>query len=498
MAFEINRRKFVRSTVAAGLFSVVPRHVLGGPGYVAPSEKITLAHIGMGTQGFSELGALLEDPQVQIVAVCDPNTDSSDYVEWGKHSIRACIRKYLDNPSWREGDDGCPGGREVGREVVDTYYARQRGADNYRACTAYADFRELLAQEADLDAVKIMTPDHLHATIAVAAMKQGKHVMVHKPLANRLYEGRLVVETARQTQVATHLLAYGSGTGNGKIAQCIKDGMIGRLREIHNWTNRPVWPQYTELPTETPPIPQGFDWDLWLGPAVARPYHPHYTHTVFRGWFDFGGGSMADMGIYSLWPIFTALEVGVPASAEAWATHTCAIHDNVSRPTANDFSYPTACTLRFGFAATESMPAWELFWYDGGMKPRLPDELEAQDIQLEREGILYLGDAGAILAGFLGQEPQLLAQGKRQLLEIGEVAERAPRRYGSWQQAVRGGDPSPGNFLNAAAITDTVNLGTVALRAGRKVLFDSQQMKITNADDANRYLYREYRPGWEL
>jgi len=271
VAFEINRRKFVRSAVAAGLFSVVPRHVLGGPGYVAPSEKITLAHIGMGTQGFSELGALLEDPQIQIVAVCDPNTDSSDYVEWGKHSIRACIRKYLDNPSWREGDDGCPGGREVGREVVDTYYARQRSADNYRACTAYADFRELLAQEADLDAVKIMTPDHLHATVAIAAMKQGKHVMVHKPLANRLHEGRLVVETARQTQVATHLLAYGSGTGNGKIAQCIKDGMIGRLREIHNWTNRPVWPQYTELPTETPPIPPGFDWDLWLGPEADRP-----------------------------------------------------------------------------------------------------------------------------------------------------------------------------------------------------------------------------------
>ena len=165
MGFEIDRRKFMGSAVAAGVFTIVPRHVLGGPGYVAPSDKITLAHIGMGTQGFNELGYLLEDPHIQIVAVCDPNTDSSDYVEWGKHSIRGCIRSYLGNPSWREADTGCPGGREVGREVVDTYYANNRGAEKYRACSAYADFRELLEQEKDVDAVKIMTPDHLHATM---------------------------------------------------------------------------------------------------------------------------------------------------------------------------------------------------------------------------------------------------------------------------------------------------------------------------------------------
>ena len=167
-----------------------------------------------------------------------------------------------------------------------------------------------------MDAVKIMTPDHLHASIAIAELKKGKHVMVHKPIANRMYEGRLAVETARKTKLVTHLLAYGSGAGNGRIASRIKEGVIGPLREVHNWSNRPVWPQYTEIPTDRPPIPKGFDWDLWLGPALDRPYHPHYTHTVFRGWYEFGGGSMADMGIYSLWPVFTELELGAPLSAE--------------------------------------------------------------------------------------------------------------------------------------------------------------------------------------
>jgi hypothetical protein len=506
MASKLTRRTFVGSAVASSVFTIVPRHVLGGTGHVAPSDKITLAHIGMGTQGFRELAGLLAAPEVQIVAVCDPNTDSSDYVEWGKHGIRNQLRNLLGNPSWREGQSGCPGGREVGREVVDTYYAKQRGGENFAACAAYADFRELLEQEQDLDAVKVMTPDHLHATVAIAAMKKGKHVLMHKPIANRLYEGRRVVETARQTKVATHLLAYGSGSGNGLIAQRIKQGVIGPLCEVHNWTNRPVWPQYTAIPQDRPPVPQGLDWDLWLGPAVDRPYHPHYTHTVFRGWYDFGGGSLADMGIYSLWPVFTALELGVPVSVEAWATHTCVIEDCVSRTAVNDFAYPTACNIRLHFAAQAAGSELDLFWYDGGMKPRLPREIEAHQVEMGREGILFVGETGAILAGFHGQDPQLFAQGQRvPLWKDGVPAPAdAPRRNAAgsrqnpWLDAILGGEPSPGSFPNAAAITDAVNLGTVALRAGRKVLFDSETMKITNHPAANKYLVREYRSGWEL
>ena len=506
MTLTFDRRSFMGSAVASGIFTVVPRHVLGGTGYVAPSDRIRLAHIGMGTQGFRELGGLLAAPEVQIVAVCDPNTDSDDYVEWGKNGIRNQIRNYLGKPTWREGNNGCPGGREVGREVVDTYYKNHRSEEHFKACSAYADFRELLEKEKDLDAVKIMTPDHLHGPISIAAMKKGKHVLMHKPVANRLHEGRLAAETARKTKVATHLLAYGSGTGNGQIAERIREGVIGRLREIHNWTNRPVWPQYTEIPTDTPPVPKGFDWDLWLGPALDRPYHPHYTHTVFRGWYDFGGGSMGDMGIYSLWPVFMALDLGVPLSAQAWATHSCAIVDLVSRPVTNDFSYPAACTLRFKFAPGADRPALDLFWYDGGMKPRLPEEIEAYDIEMSREGILFVGDEGAILAGFHGQDPQLFAKGKREslwkegdpTLDVRGGRRGSGERHNPWLDAVKGGEPSPGSFPNAASITDTVNLGAVALRAGKKVLFDGENMTITNMPDANKYLYREYRKGWEL
>lgn len=499
MPAKINRRRFVGTSAAAAAVSVVPRHVLGGAGQTAPNDKINLAHIGMGTQAIRELGALLAEPQIQIVAVCDPNQQSYDYVEWGKDEIRNRIRNYLGDSAWGAGQPGCPGGREIGRLVIEAHYARQRGRGSFKGCRTYADFREMLEKENSLDAVKIITPDHTHATLAIAAMKKGRHVAMHKPIANRLYEGRRVLEVARSTGVATHLLAYGSGRENGRIVREIRQGVIGALREVHNWTNRPVWPQYAEIPREQPPIPEGFDWQLWLGPERDRPYHPHYTHTVYRGWYDFGGGSMADMGIYSLWPVFTGLELDSPLSAEAWATHTCAIVDGVSRPVQNDFAYPVGCTVRLKFGPRKDMPAVDLFWYDGGMRPRLPAELEAQGVdtaQMGREGIMYVAEEGTILAGFNGQNPRLFTKGKQQPLIFSASAEADEPRNG-WLAAFRG-EPSPGSFLSTGPITDAVNLATVALRAGQKVEFDSRAMKLTNLPSAEKYLYREYREGWEL
>ncbi len=499
MPSKINRRKFVGASAATAALSVVPRHVLGGAGHTAPSDKINLAHIGMGTQSFRELARLLAEPQVQIVAVCDPNRQSNDYVEWGKNEIRNRVRKYLGDSSWGEGQTGCPGGREIGRLVIEAQYARERGASSYKGCRTYADFREMLEKETDIDAVKILTPDHTHAHLAIAAMKKGKHMAMHKPIANRLDEGRKVLDVARSAQVSTHLLAYGSGRENGRIVREIRRGVIGSLHEIHNWTNRPVWPQYAEIPRERPPVPKGFDWELWLGPERDRPYHPHYTHTVYRGWYDFGGGSMADMGIYSLWPVFTGLELDSPLSAEAWATHTCAIVDGVSRPVKNDFAYPIGCTLRLKFGPRKDLPAVDLFWYDGGMKPRLPAELEAQGVdtgQIGREGTMYVGEEGTILAGFNGQNPRLFTKGRQEPLVFSADAP-ADEPGNPWLAAFRG-QPSPGTFLKAGPITDAVNLGTVALRAGQKVLFDSRAMKLTNLPSAEKFLYREYREGWEL
>src|SRR5262249_47656225 len=207
---------------------------------------------------------------VQVVAVCDVEKDGAHYLEWGKGQVRNVIRRIIGEPKWREGNDHVPGGREVGKEVVETYYAKQRGKDQYKGCTTYADFRELLDREKDVTAVKVMTPDHTHAAIAIAALKGGKNVIVHKPLSNRVLEARAVIEAARSGKIATHFMPASEGAGQKQAVDMVRNGAIGTLREIHNWSMRPMWPQFPTLPTDTPPVPAGFDWTLWLGPSTDR------------------------------------------------------------------------------------------------------------------------------------------------------------------------------------------------------------------------------------
>ena len=506
----VSRRKFIAAGgAAAAAFTIVPRHVLGGAGFVAPSEKITVAHIGCGTEGLREMPDMLRLPEVQIVAVCDPVKESHDYVDWSKDGLRATIAEALGKPDWRRGAPGIPGGRDVAKEVIETYYASQRRSDKFNGCAAYADFRELLEKEKDVNAVKIMTPDHLHATIAIAAMKQGKHVMMHKPIANRLQETRLVLETARKTKVATHFLPASDGANIREIKGWIDAGAIGRLREIHNWSNRPVWPQYATIPTDTPPIPAGFDWSLWLGPSLDRPYHPHYTHAVFRGWYEFGGGALADMGHYSLWPVFTLFELDAPVMVESRPSHLCTLADNVSVKIKNDYSFPAACTIRFKFAAKGARPPLDLFWYDGSMRPPTPEELEADNKDLPTEGMMFVGDKGKILAGFRGDDPHIIPEKKMQEYRAAEKlpgAGRQPqpsqarRDAGAlWVAACKGGQPTYGDFLLAGPISDAFTLAAVSLRlGGKRLLFDAASGKVTNLPEANKCLTREYRPGWEL
>ena len=500
---NINRRKFLGAAATTFAFTVVPRHVLGGPKYVAPSDKITLANIGCGTQGLKEMLGLLPNPDIQFVSVCDPERDDTNYVDWSKYGIRDRIRRFLENPIWGEGVDGIRCGREVAREIIETYYAKNRSSESYKGCSSYADFRELLEKEKDLDAVKVMTPDHLHATISIAAMKRGCHVVMHKPIANRLYEARLVIETARKTGVATHSLAWQGRNliDLGLVRDWILDGAIGTLREVHNWTNRPVWPQWPTYPTERPPIPKSFDWDLWLGPVPDRPYHPNYTHAVFRGWYDFGGGSLADMGNYSLWPVFRTFNLGAPISIEANLTTTCAIIDHVSGRQRNDVSFPLSCTIHFKFPARRGRPPLDIFWYEGGMKPPTPEELEMDNKEMAREGMMFVGDNGKILGRYNGGNPQIIPEKKmREYQGAQKTTQEEVRRGGviDWVEAFKGGKPSLGNFVNARAIAETTCLGAVALRAGRKIEYDSKSMKITNIADANKYLIWDYRKGWEL
>jgi hypothetical protein len=240
---------------------------------------------------------------------------------------------------------------------------------------------------------------------------------------------------------------------------------------------------------------------------VDRPYHPNYTHAVFRGWYEFGGGSIADMGHYSLWSVFTVFDLGAPESVEAWSSHTCSIVDQVSRPLKNDVSFPAANTVRFRFAARGDRPALDLYWYDGGMRPRTPEELEEDRRALSPEGMMFVGDGGRILAGFRGENPRIIPERRMKDYQGAETetSSRGRRegrgtgdRNNVWLDAFRGGERSPGDFLNAGPLTEAANLAGVAIRAGGKIVYDHESMKITNRPEANRYLYREYRKGWEL
>lgn len=507
----LSRRKFIATGgAAAAAFTIVPRHVLGGAGYTPPSEKITLACIGFGTQAIREIGGILARPEVQIVSVCDVEKDGVNYLEWSKNDVRNTIRKLIDEPKWREGSDHAPGGRDVGKEVVETYYAKQRGKDRFKGVTTYADFRELFEKEKDVTAVKIMTPDHTHATIALAALKKNKNVIMHKPLANRLLEGRAVIEAARSRNIATHFMPASEGAAQKQAIEMVNNGAIGALREIHNWSMRPMWPQFPTLPTDTPPIPKDFNWDLWLGPALERPYHPNYTHTNFRGWFDFGGGSIADMGHYSLWPIFQLLDLDSPISVESTPSHICQVSDHICSRIKNDYSFPAACTVRMRFAAKGSRPALDIYWYDGGIKPPVPDELMAENKELAEEGMLFVGDKGKILGGFRAENSEIIPAEKmrayrkeKNLPETGsrerDGAAMRAGRDAAWVNAFKGGPRSYGDFQLGGPITDMMNLAAISLRLGGKRLrFDSASAKITNIPEANKLLTREYRPGWEI
>jgi hypothetical protein len=497
---KINRREFLGSAATASLaLTIVPRQVIGGQGFVAPSDKITLGYIGCGTQGIREMASLLQNQDIQIVAVCDPNKFTTDYVDWSSNSIRDSIRTTLGDNTWGQWIKGIPGGRDIGQELVQKYYSKTRGTGNYKGCASYEDFRELLEKENDINAIKIMTPDHLHAAVAIASMKKGKHVVTHKPIANRMKEALLTIDTAQKTGMVTHLLAWSKRPEYDLINRWIKEGRIGRLKEIHNWSNRPVWPQWQANPTERVAVPEGFNWDLWLGPVPERPYHPDYTHAVFRGWYDFGAGSIADMGHYSLFPLFLTLGINASAiSADAYATTTCTLKNNVATGVKNEVAFPLSCIIRFKFPDIAAMPAFDLFWYDGGMKPATPDELLAGGESLSAEGLMFVGDKGRIIGQFRGENPVLYIKGKKIMPEenISEPADAESRDI--WITSMKNNTQSPGSFQNARNITETILLGAVALRAGRRVEYDPAKVQITNYPEADKFLTRVYRKGWEL
>jgi predicted dehydrogenase len=504
----LSRRKFLgRSAAAAFGFCIVPRHVLGGVGYVPPSDKINIAFIGVGAQGLRVMLRFLREPDVQGVAVCDVCKFADNYPQWDTHEFCKSVRKLLGVDSgwdWLSPDQpiqlthalrvtGGVAGREPCQKIVDGYYASESRSGEYHGCAAYVDFRELLEKQKDLDAVVVCTTDNLHAAVSAAAMKKGKHVFCQKPLTHTIYEARRIAQIARETGVATQIAVANQASEDTRLlCEWIWAGAIGPVREVANWSSRPFWPQGLERPMDTEAVPEGLDWNLWLGPAPERPYNQAYAPFSWRGWIDFGCGALGDMGSYSFDTIFRVLKLEAPVSVEASST------DRYGE------TYPAASIIHFDFPARGDMPSVKFTWYDGGLKPPQPEELAASPppqtgSEEDNEGLLFIGDRGKILCRFNGAHPQLIPEAKMSSFQQPpKTLPRSPGNEREWLDACKGGKVKPGgNFEFSGTVTETLLLGDVAICSGQKLAWDRASMKV-DSDAAQKYVRPERRSGWEL
>jgi predicted dehydrogenase len=453
----IPRRTFLGCTVVATTaFTIVPRHVLGGKGVTPPSDKLNIAGIGIGGMGQNNLAASESE---NIVALCD----------------------------------------------VDSDYAAKT-FNKYPHARRYKDFRVLLDQQKDLDAVIVATPDHTHAVIALAAIQRGKHVYVQKPMTHSVYEARILTEAARRHKVMTQMGNQGhSGDGVRLICEWIWDGAIGPVREVHAWTNRPVWPQGIEVerPKETPAPPVSLDWDLWIGPAPYRPYHPTYHPNSWRAWWDFGTGSLGDLGCHVIDPIFWALKLKYPVSVEGCISTYWGQFWKKTEP--KNETYPRSTIVRYRFPARDGMPEVKMTWWDGGMMPPRPEELEeGRRMGDEDGGVLFIGDKGILMCGCYGRSPRLIPESRmRAYQQPAKVLDRIPKgdegHEQDWIRACKGGKPACSNFDYSGPLSETVLMGNLAVRfPDRRLLWDGERMEVTNDKDANAYVRRQYRQGWTL
>ncbi len=448
---KLSRREFLGGTAAAAMaFTIVPRHVLGGVGYTPPSDKLNIAGIGVGSQGRGDVDIFGSE---NIVALCDVDQD------------------YL-----------------FVREAFKAYPKAKK----------YTDFRRMLEKQKDIDAVVVATPDHNHAIVSMTAIQLGKHVYCEKPLTHSVYEARKLAEAAREAKVATQMGNQGQASERVRvICEMIWDGAIGPVREVHVWTDRPVWAQGVDRPKETPPAPSKLNWDLWLGPAPYRPYHRVYVRSIWRGWWDFGTGALGDIAAHDFPQIINVLKLGYPTSVEAcgstFARRPPFDSPEVdSTPEMNKDTYPRASIVRYTFPARGDMQPVKLTWYDGGLKPARPEELD-EEREMGNDGILYVGDKGKMLNGRLIPESRMKA--------YKQPPKTLPRSIGhhkEWIEACKGGKPAGSNFDVSGPATETVLLGNIALRTGKQLKWDGPNMKVTNVPEADQYTHRQYRQGWTL
>jgi predicted dehydrogenase len=449
MSSRFTRRIFMgRTAVAAAAISAAPA-ILRAQNV---GDKLNVAVIGCGGKGASDSDGVAKTGQ-NIVALCDV-------------------------------DDNTLG----------------KAAEKFNGAKTYNDFRKMLEMQKDIDAVTVSIPDHMHAPAAMMAIKLGKHVYVQKPLTHTIEEARKLTEAARKYKVATIMGNQGhSGEGWRVLCEYIWSGAIGDVTEVHCWTNRPIWPQGIERPQGQDDIPKNLHWDLWLGAAPERPfkskhevngkqsdvYHPF----AWRGWWDFGTGALGDMGCHIMDGPFWALKLGRPTKVEL-----------VASTELKKESAPKSAILRYHFPEREGMPPVTLTWHDGGMLPKRPMELEPGRKLAEGDnGSLYIGSKGKMMAGTYGGGVRIIPE--EQHKNTPKPPQSIPRpkgHYEEWIEACKGGRPASGNFDYAGPFTEVVLLGNLALRTGQNVEWDGENMKVTNNPDANNFVRKEYRKGWEV
>ena len=454
---SITRRRFLAdSTKVVSALAVAPALIsrADAPGdrrKLSANDKLNIAFIGVTGRGGDNIKEITGAEEVNVVALCD----------------------------------------------VDETNLNGAGA-KFPAAKCYRDYRKLLETEKALDGVVISIPDHNHAAATMMALKLGRNVYCEKPLTRTVHEARAITLAAREAKVATQMGNQGMAfEGNRFIIEWLADGCIGAVREAHVWSDRPThggttelyWAQGIERPTDTPPVPATLDWDLWLGPAPLRPYNPAYAPFKWRGWWDFGSGGLGDMGVHNIAPVFAALQLGAPLSVSASST-----------PVFPD-SVPSANTVHFEFPARGDMPPVKLHWYDGGIMPVRPEELQNGEELDRSDGSLLVGDKGKMLVeGWGGASPRLIPKSRnKEYQRPPKTLQRSVGHHKEWLLACRTGSPTRSNFDFAGPLTEALLLGMVCVRnGGGKLNWDSANLKITNDPEANRFLHYEYRKGWEL
>jgi predicted dehydrogenase len=514
---EISRRKFVsKVAVTSAGFAIVPRHVLG-KGFAAPSDTLNVAAVGVGGQGRTNLVNLASE---NVVALCDVDWDYADRGFAGLETSIKNQQERLDRTTPRVDAQGRPEPplTAVDRQRMATEIERMKRLKNEHVprATRYQDYRQMLDRQKDIDAVIVATPDHMHASIALAAMDLGKHVYVQKPLTWSVAEARQLARKAKSNpKVVTQMGNQGHSWDDARTAvEYVWAGAIGDVREVHVWTNRPLgyWPQGIPRPeARTPPPngfrwngpglearlatamagnypkPEGLAWDLFLGTAPYVEYHPVYHPFNWRGWVDWGCGAIGDMGAHLMDHSMWALDLGYPTTIET-----------VSTPF-NSVCFPNATMTMYEFPARNGKPGVKLTWYDGGLLPPRPVELPEGQILSPTGGAILIGSKGKLMHDTYGKNPRLLPDSLHK--SYGKPTEKLPRiphenHEMNWVDAAKGKTAVSCPFEYASKLTEVMLLGVVALKAGRKIEYDAANMRVTNVQSANQYLDREPRAGW--